>query len=368
MIVSVIPKDLGSSNTVKNVAFAAVTAGATAGIASAVGLDKIVNSTTLNPTSAADLASRLDYAAIQTGVNATAGSVINGTNLGDGLKTGLIAGVASAGGAWVSGVAANQLPGAQGGVLSAAIQAGVGCGAGSLGGGNCGAGAVGGAVGSVLGANGYNTDTARLAGAVGTLITGGSAADIYTAANTAETQSGVVAKSVIAYPAGAKAPDLGGQLVDGYDKAVSSKVSVLTPWGANKTIENYTGYTQTWLLGGEATAKPAGVAVVNPNNNNIGISIPMDANGNPAREPGVLDEGGSISKTLNVLPGFNNGSVAHDTFVYRTQNDNNIDSISGKLISNQGTIPLVIPYNYYGLIGQTFSPNIIQSFQPSVKK
>jgi hypothetical protein len=158
------------------------------------------------------LSQRLDYAVLQSGVGATADSVINGADFGESLTTRLVSGAALAGGAWGSGVAADQFAGNQDSIFNTALQGAVGCGSASMAGKDCGSGAIGGAVGSIAGSHNIDSGIAKIIGAGAGAVVGGSPDDIYTSANNAESQAGVVQYSTNNVHV---APDLGLVLVDG---------------------------------------------------------------------------------------------------------------------------------------------------------
>jgi filamentous hemagglutinin len=181
-------KDLGSSDTVKSVVFAAVTAGVTGGVDPSAGIG----------TQAVQVAENA-------AVRSVAQSAIYGENLGDALVDNLKNGAVYAIGANAAGaIGAAYKDGDINKGTQLIAHAAIGCGIGASTSGNCGAGAAGGVVGELaaekylaeklkdgikisdipqIEANG--TNFGQLAGALTAAIAGADANGIYTAAGTA---------------------------------------------------------------------------------------------------------------------------------------------------------------------------------------
>ncbi len=217
-------KEIGSDEYLKQLAISVITAGATAGTANAVGLGDTVNSNTLNQNSTATLGQRIDYAVIKSGVGASTESLINGTDFEDSLQNRLQNGIAGAFGTWGSGVAADQFAGNQDSILNTAIQGAIGCGTASAAGNDCTAGAIGGTIGSITGSHNINSDYARIIGAGASAVVSDDEEDVYTSADIAESQSGVVQYSTNNVQV---APDLAWQLKDGYDQVVNTNTVIV---------------------------------------------------------------------------------------------------------------------------------------------
>ena len=179
-------KDLGSKDSIKNIALAMVTAGVLSELNTAMGLDKV--------TVKDDFTANLGKAVVNNLANAGVTSAITGTSLEDNIKTGLVSAFISAG----SGQAANTIGDLtqDSQVLKALAHALAGCMAGGASGGKqgCESGAIGAVVGE-LAAQWYDPngtkppkdtlDFVKVVSAAAGAITGdGSAASVSTAVMT----------------------------------------------------------------------------------------------------------------------------------------------------------------------------------------
>jgi hypothetical protein len=179
-------KDLGSKDSIKNIALAMVTAGVLSELNTAMGLDKV--------TVKDGFTANLNKAVINNLANAGVTSVLTGTSLEDNIKTGLVSALISAG----SGQAANTIGDLtqDSQALKALAHALAGCMAGGASGGKqgCESGAIGAVVGE-LAAQWYDPngtkppqdtlDFVKVVSAAAGAITGdGSAASVSTAVMT----------------------------------------------------------------------------------------------------------------------------------------------------------------------------------------
>ncbi|MBO6801755.1 MAG: DUF637 domain-containing protein, partial [Thalassospira sp.] len=183
-------KELGSSATLRSLATSMVTAGLTAGIAGELGID--VGKT-------AEISDQIAYQSIRALTNTVANAAINGTDIGDTLKSNLISAVASIASAQLA-TKIGDLAGVdqwnldEGDIRKVVMHAIAGCGVGQLSSQNCAAGAIGAGLQEVLGDSLQNIsddiDTriqlAGLAGAIAVALTGGDADAVNTATFTAQ--------------------------------------------------------------------------------------------------------------------------------------------------------------------------------------
>ncbi|WP_336232515.1 two-partner secretion domain-containing protein [Thalassospira sp. CH_XMU1458] len=183
-------KELGSSATLRSLATSMVTAGLTAGIAAELGID--VGKT-------AEISDQIAYQSIRALTNTVANAAINGTDIGDTLKSNLISAVASIASAQLA-TKIGDLAGVdqwnldEGDIRKVVMHAIAGCGVGQLSSQNCAAGAIGAGLQEVLGdsleniSDDINTriQLAGLAGAIAVALTGGDADAVNTASFTAQ--------------------------------------------------------------------------------------------------------------------------------------------------------------------------------------
>lgn len=182
-------KELGSSATLRSLATSMVTAGLTAGIAGELGIE--VGKT-------AGINDQIAYQSIRTLTNTVASAAINGTDIGDTLKSNLISAVASIASAQLATKIGNlagedQWNLEEGDIRKVVMHAIAGCGVGQLSSQSCAAGAIGAGLQEVLGDQidamsddeGTRAQIAGLAGAIAVAVTGGDAEAVNTASEIA---------------------------------------------------------------------------------------------------------------------------------------------------------------------------------------
>lgn len=331
--------DLASSDTVKNMAFAAVTAGATAGTSSMFGSGVVGQTQT---------------AVTNSLVNAGAHSLVYGSNFGDGVVNGIVASVANVGANNISGaigttsgsLGANPLNTALSGLSYAAI----GCAAGSMTSGNCSSGAAGSVAGSIAGSYGASYQISGLTGAVAAAVAGGDAKDVY-AANSIAAGSGAAAYAASQSPVLYLNPTTGdifnayGQLVGTSAGIVGEVLTGASPVYASRWVDGNNDRLNESnpapnILPGALTGKAF-------SQSEMGQDVIKDENGNITNF-WVSNNSPALRGLNYIWPGAPSSTSFHDTGIYNIENDigKNVGGITKAV-----TIPPYFLYNYYGAIG-----------------
>ncbi|MCC9624680.1 DUF637 domain-containing protein [Thalassospira sp. MA62] len=183
-------KEMGSSSTLRSLVTSMVTAGITAGVTNNFGVDLGID---------AELGDQVAYQSIRTMANTVASAAINGTDIGDTLKSNLLSSLVNVTSAQLATkigdlAGKNEWNLEEGDIRKVIMHAVAGCGVGQLSSQNCAAGAIGAGLQEVLGDSLENfsddistrIQLAGLAGAIAVALTGGDADAVNTAAFTAQ--------------------------------------------------------------------------------------------------------------------------------------------------------------------------------------